>query len=290
VIESRTPSCLPTFLVVGAMKCGTGSIIRYLGSHPEIFAVREPGEPDFFSRNWDRGLAWYEGLFAPGREHPHRGEKSPSYTFAPETQAVPERVASVVPDVRLVYLVRNPVERIRSMYTHWLAVGREKRPIVQAVIEDSRYVDRSRYAFQIEQYLEYFDRRQILVVRTEDLRSNRSRALETILKFIGATPDPHLVDASTEWNTSERKRRPTTTFETAHRVLGRSHVLGLIPKPAKRRVRWMLSRHVDNSLTPPVERELWDRLEPDLARLREIVGTGVELWTQGGDDGRTSRA
>ena len=100
---------LPNVLVVGAAKCGTTSLHEYLDRHPEIAMAREK-ELDFFveQKNWSRGVDWYERQFAAA---PVRGESSPSYTAYPRYRGVPERIRRIVPDAKLVYLVRDPVER-----------------------------------------------------------------------------------------------------------------------------------------------------------------------------------
>lgn len=127
---------LPTFIVVGAMKAGTTSLAAYLGSHPEVF-VTTPKEARFFGsssdENWPRGLGWYRQLFTSSAGARARGEASPGYTMAPHVPHVPERIASVVPDVRLVYLLRNPVGRIRSAYIDRSSRGVESMPLREAL-------------------------------------------------------------------------------------------------------------------------------------------------------------
>src|SRR4029079_2322923 len=104
---------LPTFIVIGAMKAGTTSLARYLGEHPDVF-VCSPKEPQFFieSGTWDRGVAWYRELFAGGRDSIARGEASTDYSKLPRHGGVVDRIAEVAPEARIVYLVRDPIERI----------------------------------------------------------------------------------------------------------------------------------------------------------------------------------
>src|SRR6185503_1695260 len=95
------------------------------------------------------------------------GEASPQYAMFPRYHGVPERIAATVPDVRLIYVVRDPVERMRSSYRHTLAGGSEHRPIDEALLVDARYLYPSLYALQLEQYLRVVDRSRILVVASE---------------------------------------------------------------------------------------------------------------------------
>src|SRR4051812_3312851 len=115
---------LPNLIVIGAKKSGTTSLYVYLDAHPEISMTRDK-ELNFFveERNWSRGLGWYGEQFDAGA--PVRGEASPYYTALPHHRGVPERMASVIPDARLVYMVRDPIARLLSHYDMGVARGRE---------------------------------------------------------------------------------------------------------------------------------------------------------------------
>src|SRR5262245_43211435 len=104
---------LPNLIVIGAGKCGTTSLHLYLGLHPEI-SMTQQKELNFFvaELNWRRGLGWYEEQFREGT--PVRGESSVAYSEYPQRQGVPERMAALVPDVNIVYCVRDPFERMVS--------------------------------------------------------------------------------------------------------------------------------------------------------------------------------
>ena len=134
---------LPNFVVIGAMKAGTVSLRHYLDEHPDVFLGRGGtfGEPNFFTAeyNWPRGRGWYESLFDGADQAAAIGECSPSYTMAPAFGGVPERMAQVVPDARLIYLVRDPIARMRSMYMHQVSAGRERRRAEAALLDD-RYL------------------------------------------------------------------------------------------------------------------------------------------------------
>jgi Sulfotransferase domain len=182
---------LPTFLLIGAMKAGTTSLYHYLGAHPQVATPRYKA-PEFFieESNWHRGIEWYRRQFpriGPGIRAV--GEASNSYAKYPRYRGVPERIAAHLPDVRLVYTVRDPVARIRSHYQTKVAEGSEKAPFAEAVFHRPSYLDNSRYAMQIEQYLEHFPREQLLVITAEDLRARRQTTLRRVYEFIGVDPD-----------------------------------------------------------------------------------------------------
>ncbi len=214
---------LPTFIVIGAMKSGTSSLHRYLDAHPDIF-MSAPKEPRYFAdgpgANFDRGLDWYRSLFVPGAHLKVRGESSTHYTKAPLWSGVPERMARVIPDVWMVYVLRDPIDRIRSMFAFLVWRDNEQRPFEQVVIEDSRYVDWSLYAFQLELYFEHFDRSQILVLWSDDLKHRREHTVGRILSFIGLDSDvtPIRGTLAKEFHTIKQRREPAKLQAPARRL------------------------------------------------------------------------
>ena len=133
----RLIAVLPNLIVIGAERCGTTSLHRYLGAHPEIFMAKSK-ELDFFvtELSWRKGRGWYEKQFRNGSRV--RGESSPSYTAYPVHEGVAERMAALVPDAKLVYLVRDPIERTLSGYHHQRALALENRPLADALSDVER--------------------------------------------------------------------------------------------------------------------------------------------------------
>ena len=144
-IRVRRSARLPNFIVIGAMKSGTTSLFHYLQAHPQVF-MSPLKEVEFFveEKNWRRGMDWYRAQFAgasPGALA--IGEASTAYTKYPEYPGVPERIASSLPDARLIYILRDPIERIRSHYQHRVLSGAEREPLERAVLNDERYMNLS---------------------------------------------------------------------------------------------------------------------------------------------------
>jgi len=180
---------LPTFLVVGAMKAGTTSLFEYLRGHPDVFMPPEKELCYFCGRlAGDRDLTWYERQFDDAAHAVAIGEAAPVYAWYPAFPGVPERATRLISDVRVVYLVRDPVERIRSQYLHARARGSEARGITRAVLETPDYIDVSRYGVQLRRWLDWVDESKVLVVPSEALREERSDTLADVLRFIGVDP------------------------------------------------------------------------------------------------------
>jgi hypothetical protein len=216
-VEER--SNLPNFLVVGAMKAGTTSLHSYLRTHPQIF-MPSAKELHFFvqERNWTRGLQWYERQFGPASmSFIARGEASTSYTMYPRYAGVPARIAACLGDASFVYVLRDPIERIKSHYRHNVTTGVVSAPIETAVEEDPTYVDCSRYALQIEQYLEHFPRERLLVITAEELRWKRWETVRLVFDFLGVDPDWIPPDLETEYYRSDDRRIQSSITSTARR-------------------------------------------------------------------------
>src|SRR5580658_9676286 len=186
---------LPTFVVIGAMKAGTVSLSHYLDEHPDVFVGRGGtfGEPNFFvtEHNWSRGPDWYESLFDGAGKAAAIGECSPSYTWAHAYRGVPGRMAQIIPEARLVYVVRDPIARMQSMYMHQVSAGRERRRAEAALLDD-RYLWPSMYGFQLAAFLDHFDRSQVLVIASEVLRDRPREALSAVFDHLAV--DPAAVD------------------------------------------------------------------------------------------------
>ncbi len=182
---------LPNFLLIGAMKAGTTSLYHYLQSHPQV-GMPKYKAPEFFAEesNWHRGVDWYRRQFASvGPEVVAIGEVSNVYTKYPRFQGIPQRIATHIPAARLIYVVRDPIARIRSHYQTRAAEGAERAPFEEAVFANPTYISYSRYALQIEQYLEYFPREQLLIITSEDLRDARHATIRKVYEFLGVDAD-----------------------------------------------------------------------------------------------------
>lgn len=191
---------LPTFMLIGGLKCGTTSLHQYLNSHPEIVMSR-PKEIGFFipELTWELGTEWYASHFDRSAEV--RGESSPHYTNRPRFDGVAERMRAVLGEhLRLIYMVRHPIDRMVSHYLHNVRAGYDDRPLHEALAEEpSTYVDRSRYAFQLEPYLEVFGREQIAIFSREDLGRDRYETMKRIFSFLGVNPEFRSTHFDREW-------------------------------------------------------------------------------------------
>lgn len=269
-----------TFLVIGAAKAGTTSLASYLKSHPNV-CTSDQKEPHFFSWKYDRGVAWYDELFAGCRGATAVGEASTSYSLHPHLADVPKRIADYEPNMKLIYVVREPVARIRSQFAHNIDRGLESRPISDAIRSDPRYLDATRYAHQIRQYLEHFPSEQLKIVVSEQLRHERDATLATIFEFIGVDPSLNREPVDEELNQMSEKRLAPAVVNRGRRWMRRIGLNRLIPKSVKQRLRVVMSREMPSDVTAmSAEDEAWivDQLREDLADLRGLVGGDFDAW------------
>jgi hypothetical protein len=267
---------LPNLLVIGAAKCGTTSLHEYLALHPEI-AMSQQKELNLFSaEDWRERLDWYAAQFPD--HSPVRGESSPTYTFHPFLPSVPERVRSVLPDARFIYLVRDPVERAISNYVEMYSLKLEARPIDVALTDldpANPHLCSSRYATQLRRYLDCFDTERILVIDSSDLRERRADTLRRIFEFLEVDPGFRSTGFEREYNPRTIKVRYgdvgwwMVTRGVGTRRLGqRGHLVG----PLRR----LLSRSVPRSISPATRELLTEQFAGEVARLRELTGLSLD--------------
>lgn len=186
------PRRRPDFIVIGAMKAGTSSLFQWLGTHPGC-TLPPVKEPHFFSRDdrFAEGPDDYLALFAGAPPSTVTGEASASYADPRIAGTVARRMQELAPSVRLVYLVRDPVERLRSHYLHEWQRSRERRPVLEAVTApDNPYVALSRYAETADRFSEVLGDDRLLVVPTPDLETADSPGWRRVTDHLGLPPHP----------------------------------------------------------------------------------------------------
>lgn len=184
----------PNLFIVGAMKSGTSSLHSYLHQHPAIFMC-EPKEPCFFVSR--KELDWpaieklelghepnYLRLFAESGSARYLGESSTLYTKAPKISGVPERIARYSPGARIIYLMRDPIERTISHYWHTVRWERESRDMLTALAREPHYTEVSSYAMQIRPYIDLFGRQNVATFTLEELSQDTNDVLARICDWL----------------------------------------------------------------------------------------------------------
>lgn len=257
---------LPDFLIIGAQRCGTTSLQRYLIQHPCV-APSFRKEVHFFDRNLKKGVAWYRAHF-PSMPYKYfvttvlrrrflTGEASAAYLFYPHA---PKKIFETVPRAKLIVLLRNPVDRAYSQYQHEVSLKYETLPFDEAIEQEAHrlqgekekmlvdegydsysyrhhsYLSRGVYADQLAIWMNLFPKDQMLVLKSEDFFGRPSAAFHRVLRFLDLSP------------CELAEYKPYNAREYA-------------------------------SMNPATRKRLMDYFEPHNRRLRELVGQDF-AWNQ----------
>jgi hypothetical protein len=281
---------LPNLIVIGAAKCGTTSIHRYLDLHPDVYMAVPRDIPMkamkyFWREDWRERRGWYESHFDSDRAV--RGEASPAYTAFAFHPGVPARIHELVPDARLIYLVRDPIERIVS---HWVQrrADEDGTPFERYMRDyerpDNPIVCPSRYWTQIQQYLPFFDRSRLLIIDQHDLRTRRRETMREVFRFVGVDESFESPEFNVERNTRAEKYGPRRfaarlwqpVILPASRAVPRS-VRDAIRAPARK----VLIGQVKQTpvLNEEMRGRLREHLRPEVEGLREFSGKQFGTWS-----------
>ncbi len=196
---------LPGFLIIGGIRCGTTSLIHYLDDHPSL-GMSAIDEVHYFDWHYEEGEAWYRSWFpiTIGDGPDMVGESSPSYLMNP---LVPERVAALLPDVKLIVLLRNPVDRAVSHYNLRRSGGRESQSTFEAALEQEAarvgptnhrrpeiggridcYFEQGTYVTGLRRWLGYVDRSQMHIIDSGELFASPATTYRGVQDFLGVPP------------------------------------------------------------------------------------------------------
>jgi hypothetical protein len=257
---------IPNLIVIGAQDAGTEFLCRQLALHPDV--ELRAGDSRFFTsdRSWSNSLEGYRALFE-GRAR-ICGECSPSCTQYPRIDGVPARIRAALPDVRLLYLIGDPIERLVAAWLRRVEQGRERRSFraALAAVRDNAYLYGSRYHLQLEQFWKHFPASQIHVLVLEDLLRTPRHALLGVWEFLGLDPAPTSAPSPEPEDGAPAQPVPGSAWLRAatwlRRALGPDN-----PQPTRPLI------GVD--LRSQLERALVD----DVAKLRAATGLALSSWS-----------
>ena len=185
---------LPNFLIVGAEKSGTTSLWSYLAEHPDVYMAPKK-EIKFFDRRYAIGIDAYEAYFLGWKGETAVGEATQTYLYLPQA---PERILHHMPQAKLIFTLRNPIDRAYSHYWHAVTRGDEYLSFEKALEREQErlqrhpycrrvfsYRDRSRYYEQVKRYTDLFPRTQLLFLLFEDLTASSEVVLQEVCEFLG---------------------------------------------------------------------------------------------------------
>lgn len=270
---------LPDFIIVGAMKAATTSFADDLCRHPMIEMPAR--ELHFFNSegNFKKGLEYYSSFFDTVPPHIRAGEKTPSYSYHP---LVPQRIAEALPEVKLIWLFREPVSRTYSHYNFFVGRGKEWRTFSHAVKRElnykeinfiQKYLDRSKYVKQVEKYLQYFPKSQMLFLLYEDYLNNKRRVLDKTFEFLEVATDQYHPPAAVPKNVTYLPRSSFLQW-LAYRIFRYRfyRLYALITKWNRKPVSGYKS--MDRKINTQLKRVF----EPYNLQLSQLTGLDLSIW------------
>lgn len=301
---------IPNFFIVGAAKCGTTSLFAALAKHPDVFCcpVKEPNyfafdltsqtetvtkarregaiiegatarfiEPPRVGMTLDYEV--YLDLFRSWRGERAIGEASTSYL----TSGIAAReLARLVPQARIIIVLRDPIPRIYSDYLMQVQTGRRVGSFREVIMGAPETVIGSLYAPNIRRYLAHFPREQLLFLLFEELIAEPQRTLATVFRHIGVDPGA-ADDVELGWENKSRQPR----FAGLNRMFFgtglKSTVLRAVPRPIRHRLRPLYySRHEPPPLSAEDRGLLLTLLGDDIAETATLIRRDLSHWRQGG--------
>lgn len=229
----------PDYIVIGAMKCGTSTLAAQLGAQSGMF-MTDPKEPNYFSDDaiFAQGPAWYGALFAGAAPGDLKGEASTHYTKRPELPHTLERMTAAVPQVKLVYMIRNPMARLVSHYIHEWSQGVLSASLGEALESHTPLVDYGRYGWQVAPFIEAYGKDAVLLTSLERLKSDQDGELSRIAAHLGhGDPVAWIEDMAAENVSSERVRRLPLQGLIVDNPVATALRRVLVPKAIRNRIR-----------------------------------------------------
>lgn len=265
----------PDFILIGAQKSGTTFLDRLLREHPDVFMPRHLKEAHYFDNFFDRGDEWYASLFkdADGKIC---GESTPNYIAHPDA---PKRMYELLPDARLIVVLRNPIERTISNYRKAVTRFGFDTTFRKFAEENESIITLSRYHEQLVRYLKYFSRDQIHIVVFEDLISCPVTEMSEVYRFIGVDHKYRPTSGNTAANQTRNPRfkliwsfvRPITRWLYNHNLSIVHHCLTSL---GLKRFFFSNKPLKNDCLRPTAEDIEWvrDRVADDVELLSKLTG------------------
>lgn len=279
-IGTRTTMTLPTFLGIGVPRAGTTWLHALLSGHPDVYLPTKRKEIRFFDRHFQRGLGWYGSFFCPPEEaarYAAIGEISPQYFYC---EACPDRIASTLPDAKLLVMLRHPVDRAYSNYG-FVVQRRNYRDSFERFLQTRpNAVEMGFYSAHLERYLRPFGRERILALVFERSVKDLEGVRETLGAFLGVPPEG-FPDSAGKVNASTvpKHGKLTSAMVKAGRTLRRNHLETVVDVGARLGGRRLIGKGTAlPKLDPERKRELSRMYEDDFDELERLTGLDLGVW------------
>ncbi|MEM8829546.1 MAG: sulfotransferase domain-containing protein [Cyanobacteria bacterium P01_G01_bin.19] len=279
----------PEVYLIGAQKAGTTTLACLLAQHPDI-CVAKNKEPHYFTANSGKSLAWYEQQF-PERENTLCIDASTSYSFAPLSSDnsyttikcfhnIPQRIFSLNPQAKFIYLLRDPIARTYSGYWHSFNTGREHRSFFEAIKHDHFYLDVSDYYGQLSLWLEYFPLESFHFLLFEDMKQNPERAVKSCFEFLELDLEKIEINVAEHRNKTQNVNFIGRKFNRVFKQLDYSGLGFLAPSLIRNSIKKYTTTCNPKPASSEPERDfLRDYFSDKNQNLANLTGISLSQWT-----------
>jgi hypothetical protein len=294
---------LPDFLIIGAAKAGTTTLYEYLCRYPNIY-MSTPKEIEFFAsrndENYAKGIDWYASFFSEAKTDQICGEASARYTTWPGFPYSAERIGKLLPKVKLIYIMREPVAR---SYSHYMQNIKYDQNILHKLevpetfeenIKHSYYLDASNYMLQIEQYLQFFSKESFLFLLMDDLIKNPAETLSQICQFLGVDSGIDLVQENLVTANVSQKHNywflRSRMTEPLKKIPGLASLASLFPQKVRDSAYELLKKfpykesmekkYIPQPMLPETRQMLLEKFREPNQKLAEFLNRDLSHWNQ----------
>lgn len=286
---------LPDFLIIGAAKSGTTTLYQYLEKHPQVY-LSSNKEPNFFGmdEHYAKGLEWYSSLFEGAKSSQICGEASTDYTKFPQFPESAERIYQVLPHIKLIYVMRHPVERAYSYYVHLGRGSKVKDKFEEHIKRTSVCLDGSQYMLQIDQYLKFFPKESFLFLLTNDLIEQPKQILGEVCRFLGIDDQIDLtgekVIAANQANKYFEDTNRAKITKPLKAIPGLENAAKLLPQEWRDRVyrilkttpygEWVKKQYVPDPMSGDTRQLLLEEFRVPNQKLAEFLNRDLSQWSK----------
>lgn len=270
----------PNFLCIGTFRAGTSWLFQVLKKHPEIFLPEEK-ELMFFTWHYGRGIDWYERFYTDYRGQRYAGDISPPYLSSEEA---PGRIRKHLSDIKIVAVLRNPVDQIWSLYNLWLTRNYTRKDLRVLLREENELLNNVLYFKHLSNYLKYFDRKDLLILLYDNLKTDPVAFLSSVYNFLEIEP-LYSDDLFKIWNPT---RNPKSIL--VEKVIAKGgdflHRSGLIPLKVwlnkvgiNQAIKSLNTRRVrKQSIPSDVRSSINAYVKNDAEQLAELISRDLSFW------------
>ena len=282
VADESAATLLPNFIYIGTSKAGSTWIYRFLAAHPDVYVA--PGKGAYyFDQHFDRGVGWYSEQFQRSQGKPAVGEISHSYLSSPESA---KRIAALLPSVKLLVCLREPVERAFSAYMDSVKNLRFEGTFDEALDANPSLLERGAYGQHLQRYLALFPREQLHIAIFDDLRSRPQQFANQLCDFLqvecrslAAADHQRMMPAA-----EPRSRSISKVVKRLARSADKMGMRGFRGRVKRSRfIRNLLYRPLRENEMPAISmatrEKCRDHFRPEIEQVDELLGIGLrERW------------